>query len=102
MTIDEIAQQKIVEEIANNLNKLNNDTPEDIQDLIQDTYVHLLEKKDDIEKIPDKEIKYYITKYLKNNIFSVTSRYHYKYRKVKERMVSIDEFNEYDKNDNDV
>lgn len=78
--IEEIAKNKIVETIIDNVSK---GTFPDTDDLSQDIYVELLSKPE--EKIQqlyeNNQLNYFIATMVKNNLFSVNSRYYYNYQK---------------------
>ena len=68
-----------IEEIVNNIAQ----TDPDKDDLIQDIAMIILEKSPDfiLEIHNKKQLKYYITRVIRNNLFSKTSPYYYKYKK---------------------
>ena len=92
--IDEISKNKIVEEIVYNI---GNKGDEDLKDLIQDIYINLLEKEDDlIETLYNtNQLKFFIIRMVVNNIHSKNSPYYTKYKKDKINKVKIEEL--YDK-----
>ena len=92
--IDEISKQKIVEEIVYNIGDRGD---EDLKDLIQDIYINLLEKEDNlIETLYNtNQLKYFIIRMVVNNIHSKNSPYYTKYKKDKINKVKIEEL--YDK-----
>ena len=92
--IDEISKDKIVEEIVYNIGSKDD---EDLKDLIQDIYINLLEKEDNlIENLYDtNQLKYFIIRMVVNNIHSKNSPYYTKYKKDKINKVKIEEL--YDK-----
>jgi hypothetical protein len=92
--INELAQEKIVEELVSNITKSNSF---EIGDLIQDIYVFLLDYNDDkiIELYENKQLKYFIVRMIYNNYFSVNSRYYYKYKKFINNSTQIEDL--YDK-----
>ena len=92
--IDEISKQKVVEEIVYNIGDKGD---EDLKDLIQDIYINLLEKEDDlIETLySENQLKYFIIRMVVNNIHSKNSPYYTKYKKDKINKVKIEEL--YDK-----
>ena len=92
--IDEISKQKIVEEIVYNIGDKGD---EDLKDLIQDIYINLLEKEDElIETLYNtNQLKYFIIRMVVNNIHSKNSPYYTKYKKDKINKVKIEEL--YDK-----
>ena len=92
--IDEISKDKLVEEIVYNIGSKDD---EDLKDLIQDIYINLLEKEDNlIETLFDtNQLKFYIIRMVVNNIHSKNSPYYTKYKKDKINKVKIEEL--YDK-----
>ena len=92
--IDEISKDKIVEEILYNIGSKDD---EDLKDLIQDIYINLLEKEDNlIENLYNtNQLKYFIIRMVVNNIHSKNSPYYTKYKKDKINKVKIEEL--YDK-----
>ena len=87
--IDEISKNKLVEEIAYNIGDRGD---EDLKDLIQDIYINLLEKEDNlIENLySTNQLKFYIVKMVVNNIHSKNSPYYTKYKKDKINKVKIE------------
>lgn len=83
MTIQQIAKERIVEEMVYNVAKGHGENDENLKDLIQDIYYTLLKKQDKLTPLPLKEIRYYIARLAVNNICSKTSRYYYNYKKIK-------------------
>ena len=92
--IDEISKDKLVEEIVYNIGDRGD---EDLKDLIQDIYINLLEKEDDLIKTlyNTNQLKFYIIRMVVNNIHSKNSPYYTKYKKDKIYKVKIEEL--YDK-----
>ena len=92
--IDEISKDKVVEEIVYNIGDRGD---EDLKDLIQDIYINLLEKEDNlIETLYNtNQLKYFIIRMVVNNIHSKNSPYYTKYKKDKINKVKIEEL--YDK-----
>ena len=92
--IDEISKDKLVEEIVYNIGDRGD---EDLKDLIQDIYINLLEKEDNlIETLYNtNQLKYFIIRMVVNNIHSKNSPYYTKYKKDKINKVKIEEL--YDK-----
>ena len=92
--IQEISKDKIVEEIVYNIGSKGD---EDLKDLIQDIYINLLEKEDNlIETLYNtNQLKYFIIRMVVNNIHSKNSPYYTKYKKDKINKVKIEEL--YDK-----
>lgn len=88
--LNNLAREKIVEKMINNITKTHDD---DLDDLAQDLYIELFEKD---EKLLNKlyqsgEINDYIFKMARNNILSKTSPFYYKYKKNKKREVQFDD-----------
>ena len=92
--IQEISKDKVVEEIVYNIGSKDD---EDLKDLIQDIYINLLEKEDNlIETLYNtNQLKYFIIRMVVNNIHSKNSPYYTKYKKDKINKVKIEEL--YDK-----
>ena len=92
--IQEISKDKVVEEIVYNIGSKGD---EDLKDLIQDIYINLLEKEDNlIETLYNtNQLKYFIIRMVVNNIHSKNSPYYTKYKKDKINKVKIEEL--YDK-----
>ena len=92
--IDEISKDKLVEEVVYNIGDKGD---EDLKDLIQDIYINLLEKEDNlIETLYNtNQLKFYIIRMVVNNIHSKNSPYYTKYKKDKINKVKIEEL--YDK-----
>ena len=64
-----------------------------IDDLVQDIYIELYLKDNElIEKLEnDNEIDYFLTKIIRNNLYSKTSPFYYKYNKFRINSTDIDE-----------
>lgn len=88
--INELAQQKKVEELISNITKKQ--APE-LDDLAQDIYLHLLNYNPNkiIELYAKKQLVYFIVRIIYNNYFSVTSRYYYTYKKYLNNTTPIEE-----------
>ena len=86
--IEELAKNKIVEEIISNISKGSFSATDE---LAQDIYLNLLEKSPDlIDKLYEKgELKYFIVKMIHNNLFSKNSPYYQKYGRWNERRSEI-------------
>ena len=91
--IQELADNNTLYEIVNNITKAP--LTEDELDYIQDLYINLLEKDDKVieELYENKQLKFYITRIILNNLRSVTSPYFYKYKKWTTKKQNIDETN---------
>lgn len=78
--VEKIAQEKKIETIIKNVAKTDDDT---LQDLAQMLYLDLLEKNDEtiISLYEEKKLQYFLTRMVINSINSKTSRYYYLYKK---------------------
>lgn len=96
--IEQLAKDKIIERIVDNI---ASELDSDKEDLKQDIYLELLTKNQDFIKrlYEDGKLKYYIIKMISNNIKSNTSPYYYKYKKYKERLTFIENYEELDDED---
>lgn len=90
--IEYIANNHLVEEITKNITGYLDD---DYKDLIQDIYVDLYTKKEDLlQNLYDNDnIKFYLTRVIINNVFSKTSRFYTQYKKNNKNKVNIDDLN---------
>lgn len=86
--IEELARNKVVEEIISNISKR---TFKDIEELSQDIYLSLLEKSPEliIGLYERNELKFFITRMVRNNLFSHNSPYYQKYQRWNERRSEI-------------
>ena len=86
-----IAKERLVEEIVSNIAKANNDI---LNDLSQNIYIDLLLK--DEEKIVNlyetNQLKFFIVKMAKNNLFSKNSPFYKTFKKNANLTVDIDNF----------
>ena len=94
--IEELAKNKVVEEIVNNTAK---GSYPDTDDFINDIYLELLEKPEDkIQQLYEKkQIKFFISRMITNNLFSANSRYYYKYQIWNNKRTELKEFKTTDK-----
>ena len=83
--IDIIAREHLVERIVNKLLSSSKNPFDCSEDLIQDLYLILLGKDDDlIVNLYNKgELAYYLLKIARNQLLSVNSKYYYTYIKLK-------------------
>lgn len=74
--VEQIAKDKVVENIISNIDKTEDDT---LKDLAQEILLDLLMKPDDkiIQLYNDNQLQYFITRMVLNSIKSKTSRYYY-------------------------
>ena len=91
MSVEEIAKNKIVEGIINNIAQSGDRRLGFLDDLAQDIYLVLLSDKDFVESMEDEQQRYYITRIVLNQIQSKNSRYYYNYKKQYERVIPIDD-----------
>ena len=91
--INEIANGGLVEEIIQGVSYSKFENTENIKDLAQDIYLQLLQM--DNAKINElyfkKQLRFWVTRIITNNIHSKTSPYFYKYKKEQMQSVSISE-----------
>lgn len=102
--IEELAASATVEKIVYRLltgskNRPGFDAP---QDLIQDVYIYLLDKNDDLicTLYQKGEIGYYILRMVKNQLFSDHSYYFYKYLRFRTLSDGIDKAKDFPTEDN--
>ena len=83
--VDIIAKEHLVDRIVNKLLSSSKNPFDCSEDLIQDLYLILLEKDDDlIVNLYEKgEIGFYLLKIARNQLLSVNSKYYYTYIKLK-------------------
>ena len=81
--LDIIAREHLVERIVNKLLSSSKNPFDCPEDLIQDVYLLLIEKDEDlIVNLYNKgELGYYILKVVRNQLLSVNSKYYYTYIK---------------------
>ena len=81
--LDIIAREHLVERVVNKLLSSSKNPFDCPEDLIQDIYLLLLQKDDDliINLYNKGEIGYYILKVVRNQLLSVNSKYYYTYIK---------------------
>lgn len=86
--INDLAKNKVVEEILSNISK---GTFKDIEELSQDIYFDLLTKSPEliIGLYERNELKFFITRMIRNNLFSKNSPYYQKYGRWNERKTEI-------------
>lgn len=86
-----LAVSGIVEEIIRNV---AGDSDENLKDLAQDIYIYLLSKDEDklVYMFENKQIKYYITKIITNQIYSNSSPFYCTYKKDKNNKKNIDDY----------
>lgn len=81
MLIEELAKNRVVEEIISNVAQPRDKEIGFLDDLSNDIYIILLEKKDQVEQMQENQQRYYIARLVSNQLRSKTSRYHYNYRR---------------------
>lgn len=89
--IEKWAKEKKVETLIKKHTDFSNNPY--IEDLVQDIYIELYLKDNElIEKLEnDNEIDYFLTKIIRNNLYSKTSPFYYKYNKFRINSTDIDE-----------
>lgn len=85
--IEELANKQLVEEILGNISGKTNEDREDVEDLIQETYLSLLSKDEELiqDLYKTNAFNFYIQKMLWNNMYSSNSPYYYKYKNYRKR-----------------
>ena len=83
--VDIIAREHLVERIVNKLLSSSKNPFDCPEDLIQEIYLLLLQKNDDlIVNLYNKgEITYYLLRVVRNQLLSVNSKYYYTYIKLR-------------------
>lgn len=91
--INEIANAQLIEEIISGITYSKFESKENLKDLTQDIYLQLLQM--DNAKINElyfkKQLRFWVTRIITNNIHSKTSPYYYQYKKAQRQSVSIDD-----------
>lgn len=94
MTKKEIIEKWANEKKVENLVKKHTDFSNNpyIEDLVNDIYIDLLLKDDELIQKLDNEnkIDYYLTKIIRNNLYSKTSPFYYKYQKFRKIIDEIE------------
>lgn len=87
--IDTIAKQRLVEDIVYNVAVKKDD--DQLNDLIQDIYISLLEKEEKLIQhlFITKQMNFFITRMVINNIFSKNSPYYTNYKKYSINAIEI-------------
>ena len=93
--LEVIAKEHLVERIVNKLLSSSKNPFDCPEDLIQEIYLLLLQKDDDlIINLYDKgELAYYLLKIARNQLLSVNSKYYYTYIKFKAQSDDITQAN---------
>lgn len=91
--INEIANNGLVEEIIQGVSYSKFENTENLKDLTQDIYLQLLQM--DTAKINElyfkKQLRFWVTRIITNNIHSKTSPYYYQYKKEQRQSVNIND-----------
>lgn len=89
--INEIANGGLVEEIIQGVSYSKFENTENLKDLTQDIYLQLLQMRTDKLNYLycKKQLRYWITRIITNNIHSKTSPYYYQYKKAQRHSVNI-------------
>lgn len=92
-TVENIYRSKMIRSIIKNIAK--DPSEEDLRDLEQDICLTLLEKPEEILQgiWERKQMGYYLSRIVMNNINSKTSRFYYMYKKNKEKEIPLDNAN---------
>lgn len=87
-----IADNRLVEEIVHNV---GGNSDEDLKDLVQDIYMELFKKDETllVNLYENKNINFYLSRIITNNIYSNNSRFYYNYKKNNKNKVKIDNVN---------
>ena len=82
--VDIIAREHLVEKIVNKLLSSSKNPFDCPEDLIQDVYLLLLQKDDNliVDLYERGELAYYLLRIVRNQLLSVNSSYYYKYIKL--------------------
>lgn len=78
-SIEKIAKDRLVETLVSEIGK--SETRWNLDDLVQDIYLDLWIKREKIEQIDEKQIRFYLARMIINNIHSKTSPYYTTYKK---------------------
>lgn len=86
--VEELARNKLIEELVNNIAPADESYKED---LVQDLYIELLNKPPDniINLYQANKLKYFIVRMVMNNINSKTSPFYYRYKKNAKKHIQI-------------
>ena len=95
--IDIIARDHLVERIVNKLLSSSKNPFDCPEDLIQDLYLILLEKDDDliVNLYDNGELAYYLLKIARNQLLSANSPYFYKYIKFGAQSDGLEKVNDF-------
>lgn len=90
--VTDLANNNIIEKVVYKMMATSKNRFDSPKDLIQDLYVYLLEKDPTIiEDLYNKgELGFYILSMAKNQLFSVNSRYYYKYVKFRDKSEELE------------
>ena len=91
--INEIANAHLIEEIISGITYSKFESKENLKDLAQDIYLQLLQMDNaNINELYfKKQLRFWVTRIITNNIHSKTSPYYYQYKKSQRQSVSIDD-----------
>lgn len=89
--VEKIANEKMVEKLLLDHTDFNGNPY--IDDLAQDIYITLLDTREQTLKklYENNELEFYIKKIIKNNLYSKTSPFYYKYQKFRINSTDIDD-----------
>jgi hypothetical protein len=95
-TVEKIAKEKIVEKLLEKHSDFKNNPY--IDDLAQDIYIQLtLMSEESLNQLyTNGELEFFIKRIIKNNLYSTTSQFYYKYQKFRKITDEINYKNEED------
>lgn len=90
--IEKWAKEKKVENLIKKHTDFSNNPY--TEDLANDIYIELLLKDDELLERLEKnnEIDYFLTKIIRNNLYSKTSPFYYNYQRFRKKTTEIDEY----------
>lgn len=90
--VEKIAKERMVEQICSNITK-SSDYDDTLKDLSQNIYIDLLQKDEEkiINLYETNQLRFFIVKMAKNNLFSKNSPYYQVFRKNTNTTVDIDD-----------
>lgn len=94
--LEEIERLGILDSLMMNITKSNTEREDTLNDLKQMTYLTLLEKDEQeiVGMYQRGQLLYYIARILTNNYYSSTSPYYYQYKRLINKSIDIDDYDE--------